>query len=143
LDLRTEEKRIRSSTIVKWLDAQPVARDEERLFFAVPDGECEHAPKVVNAFASMLFVEVNNRFCIRIGPVSVAALLESLTQLRMVINFAIEDDPNGPIFVAEGLVSAGDVNNAEPAHPDGGWAVGIYAFIVWAAVRHGGAHAAN
>ena len=36
----------------------------------------------------------------------------------MVINFAIKDDPNAAVFIAERLVTALDVNNAEAAHSE-------------------------
>ena len=33
----------------------------------------------------------------------------------MVVNFAVEDDPNGVVLVGHGLVAAGDVNDREPS----------------------------
>src|SRR5216684_1249906 len=58
----------------------------------------------------------------------------------MVIDFAVEDDPDGPRFVTDRLVASGDINDAEAAHANTDWAIGIDAFIVRATMRHSGAH---
>jgi hypothetical protein len=42
--------------------------------------------------------------------------LKVFPQIRMVINFAVEDDPNTAILIAQGLMPGFYVNNAEATH---------------------------
>jgi len=126
--------------IVKRLDPQAVAGDEQTAGFRVPDGEGEHAAQIANSIVTVFFVQVDDGFGIGVGAVAVAARLQAWAQRGVIVDFAVEDDPNCAVFVAERLVPAGDVNNTETPHADRGWPIAVNAFIVWAAVGHGGAH---
>src|SRR5437867_4730518 len=95
---------------------------------------------MANAIAPVLFVQMDDGFCVAVGTIAMPALFQSCAQFGVIVDFAVEDDPNCAGLVAEGLVAAGDVNDAEAAHSDGGWSIGIYAFVVRATMGHGGAH---
>src|SRR5215469_1075989 len=58
----------------------------------------------------------------------------------MIVDFAIEDDPERVIFVRERLMPGGKVDNAQAPHADSDPAFGVDAFIVRAAMRHHPAH---
>jgi hypothetical protein len=45
-----------------------------------------------------------------------ASRLKILPQILVIVNFTIENDPNTPVFVTEGLVTGLDVDDAEAAH---------------------------
>jgi len=49
----------------------------------------------------------------------VAAERQSLAQVAVVVKLAVEDDRDVLGFVPEGLAAAGEVNDAQPAHPKG------------------------
>src|SRR5436309_13191137 len=61
----------------------------------------------------------------------------------MIVDFAVEDDPNCAVFIAERLMATGDINDAQAAHSNCGRPVGVNAFIVGAAMGHGGAHSSH
>src|SRR5258708_1563018 len=130
-DLGAKEKRIRRRSVIQRLNAKPVTGNEQCSLLTVPNRECEHAAQVLNAIAAVLFVKMNDGFGIAIGAIAVAALLQFLAQFGVIVDFAVEDNPNCAVFVAERLVPAGDINDAQTAHADCGWPVGINAFIVW------------
>jgi hypothetical protein len=58
----------------------------------------------------------------------------------VIVDLTVEDDPDCAGFITDGLMSAGNVNNAKAAHADAYSAIGIYSFIIRAPMRHGGAH---
>ncbi len=51
-----------------------------------------------------------------------AASLQLLTHLRVVVAFAVEDDPDRTILVGNGLIPAAHINDGKAAHrqPDAG-----------------------
>src|SRR5215475_5118821 len=97
----------------------------------------------MNAVAAVLFIEMNNCFGIAIGAVTVAERLELRPQLGMVVNFAVEYNPDCPGFIADGLVTAGFIDDTEAAHSDSGLSIDVNTLIVGAAMRHHVAHRAH
>src|ERR1700694_2577209 len=53
---------------------------------------------------------------ITLSAIAVAPGLEIVAQILVVIDFAVEDDPNAFVFVADGLVAGLDIDDAEAAH---------------------------
>src|SRR5262249_32201466 len=88
-----------------------------------------------------LFVEMHDDFGIGVGVKLVAAGDQFFAQFREIVDFAVEHDPDRLVFVVDGLVSAGEVNDAEPAHAEPGSAAGVDALVVRPAVDDGAAHA--
>src|SRR5207302_7682984 len=95
---------------------------------------------MIDAIASVFFVEMDDGFRVAISFVAVPACFQALAQIGVVINLAVENNPDGAGFVAEGLMPSGNVNNAEPPHTQPDRAVGVNAVIVRPAMRHHDAH---
>ena len=70
----------------------------------------------------------------RTSAIDVAGRLEPGAQVRVVVDFAIEGNPDGAGFVRQGLLSAGQVDNAESAVTEGGVIVNVNACLVRPAV---------
>src|SRR5512136_1441938 len=111
LDFRSEQQTLRRQLVVQRLDAQAVARDEERSCVAIPDGKGEHAAQMLHTVRAVLLEKVNDGLGIAMRAVAVAARDELLAQGKMVINFAVEYDPERAVFVRNRLMSAGNVDN--------------------------------
>ena len=60
-----------------------------------------------------------------------AARLKLRPQFGVVVDFAVEDDPQGAVFVAERLMAGGEVDNAETAHAESSTIACPVPFIVW------------
>ena len=70
-----------------------------------------------------------------------AARLEVGAQLAIVVDLAVEDDPDGAVLVADRLVAAGEVDDAAAAAcPRPTRAVDVDAFVVGAPVNDGLTH---
>ena len=113
------------------------------LLASIPDRKGKHAAQVLYAVAPIFFVQMNDGFGVAVGAVDVPAGIQAFAEFLVVVDFAVEDDPYVSGFVTDGLVSGGDVNNAQAAHANADRAVGKNAVIIGAAVRHFRAHAAQ
>jgi hypothetical protein len=71
---------------------------------------------MLNAAGSIFFVQMDDSLCIALCAITVAARFEIFSQILVVINFAVEDDPDVSVFIAQGLMSGLNVNDAEAAH---------------------------
>ena len=72
--------------------------------------------KCLHALAPILFIKVNDGLGVAMSPIAMSASFQAFAQLLMVIEFAVVDDPDVVLFVADGLVAGLDVNDAQPAH---------------------------
>src|SRR5450755_2221556 len=61
-------------------------------------------------------------------------------QFPEVVNLAVENHPDGSVFVRNGLVAGAQVDNAEPPHPEPATAVQVIAFVVRTAIPYLIAH---
>jgi len=66
-----------------------------------------------------------------------------LAQLRVIVDLAIEDNPDCPVFIADGLIPGGEVDDAQPPHANANWTFDVYSFVVRSAMKHGLAHVAE
>ena len=90
----------------------------------VPDGEGKHASQLLHHFSSPLLIAVNDDFGIGVGAEGVSGRNQLRAQFLEVVNFAVEGDPYGLIFIAHGLMSrGGKIDDRQPAvlqaYPDG------------------------
>src|SRR5437899_586728 len=126
---------------MKRLFAQTVARNQQLAPTLVPKREREHAAQFLYALSAQLFVQMNNYFCVGVGIEAMAAGFELGTQLRKVVDLAVEYDPDRAIFIEDWLVSAGNVDDAETPHSQPRILLRKQAFIVRPAMHDCLAHA--
>jgi hypothetical protein len=89
---------------------------------------------------SEVFVEVYDDLGIRVGVEAVAPAFKLGTQPREVVNLAVEDHPDALVFVMDGLVTASQVDDAQPSHAETDAVLRVNAFVVRTAVYDGLAH---
>jgi len=58
----------------------------------------------------------------------------------MVVDFAVENNPDRAVFVAEGLVAGREIDNTKPSHADSNGSGRIDSLVVRSAMDHGGTH---
>src|SRR4051812_4607128 len=72
-----------------------------------------------------------------------AAGAQARLKVAKVVDLAVEDDVDGPVFISDGLVATRDVNDAEPAHADRHTICDAIPTVIGAAVANGIAHCAQ
>ena len=60
---------------------------------------------MLDAIFSVLLVKVNDSFSVTVSAILVTLFLQPRTEFLMVVDFAVENQPDGSIFVAEWLVA--------------------------------------
>ncbi|EKD38667.1 MAG: hypothetical protein ACD_75C00651G0002 [uncultured bacterium] len=141
VNFRGEEKSARDLSIIEGLLADPVTGQKQIPVFAVPNGKSEHAPQIGDTFRAVLFVEVEDCFGIGLGMKLVATSHQIFPQFQVVIDFAIEDNPQCSVFIGHGLMSRlTKVENAQPpvAENDMGECEGVFmdAIVIGTSVDH-------
>jgi hypothetical protein len=83
---------------------------------------------------------MNDDFGVAMRVELVTTVHELLAQFSEIIDFAVKNDPNAAIFVVNGLMPAGEINDAQPSHPQAPRAKRVDTFVVRTTVNDGGAH---
>src|SRR5258706_9255366 len=143
LHLRREEQLAVAFGVVERLDAQAIACKQHLPLARIPDGEGEHPPEAVHASGTEILVEMNDGFRVAGGAEDMAMLLEIPAQLAIVVDLAVEHDPDRAVLVGDRLESIVEVNDAQAAHADGHAVAHVDALIVGAAMRDDTAHGAD
>jgi len=86
---------------------------------------------------------MNDYFGIGVGIEAVSALFELAAQFGKIVDFSVEDNPDGFVFVENRLMSTRQVDNAEPAHSQSNAVFDKYSFVVGTAMHDGFAHPVN
>ena len=68
-----------------------ISRDKQSALPPFPNGEREHASKMLYAIGSVLFVQMHNDFGVGMGGETVAFGFQRIPQFGEIINFAIEN----------------------------------------------------
>ncbi len=88
------------------LFAKAVASDEDFFGSGIPDSEGEHAVEVFNTRVAPLLISRQNYFCIAGGFEVVPVLRELRSQLLVVIDFPVKNDPKPAIMAGHRLMPA-------------------------------------
>src|SRR6185436_478005 len=102
--------------IIKWLDAETVAGEEQAATTLIPDSKSENAAQVVRAIVSPCFVSVRDYLRITARPKNVTARFEFRAHCQVVVNFSVLRRPDALVFIRERLMPTGEVNDAQTAH---------------------------
>src|SRR5256885_9901852 len=89
---------------------------------------------------SALLVEVNDNLTIGARSKLVTTCQELLTQRLKVINLAIEDHPHRAVLIAERLMPAVQIDNAQAPHTQSDLRLNEETFVVRPAVAHDRTH---
>src|ERR1700680_786180 len=136
-NFRRERKKSAIRVVVDRLHAQPVPREQQPAFPAIPDGEGEHAPEMLDSIIPILFVSVENRLGVRLRPECVTRRNQIGSQVAVVVDFGVEYDCGRAIFIENGLLATFQINDAEAAESESYPAFDKEAFVIGPAMRHG------
>ena len=140
LDFGAERKRTVVLGVVERLDADAVSGEEQRPAASIPQGDAEHPAEVRERVLAPLLISVHDRLGIGIGVELVPVRGELRAQLAVVVNLPVEDHPDGSVFVANRLVAAGEVDDAQAAHAERRAIRDEHPLVVWPAVTDDIAH---
>src|SRR5690606_28219862 len=107
--------------------------------------ECDakHAAQVVDEIDAVLLVEVGDDLGVGTGAEVVTARFEITAQFGMVVDLAVEGDPDGVVLVGNRLVAALKVDDAQSAKTKAAGATDEAAVVVGTAMGDGLLHRAH
>src|SRR5205823_1208324 len=109
----------------------------------VPEREREHAAEAIDRALAPLLVRVNDHLGVGVRAESMAGLLQGGSDLREVIDLAVEDHPDGSIFIGERLIAGGQVDDAEASMAQADAASDVKAVRIGPAMRDHPRHRAQ
>jgi hypothetical protein len=122
-------------------DAEAISGEGDLVARLVKESDGELAAELAEDVLATFLPEVGDEFGVAMGDEVVAALEEFGALLAIVEEFAIEDDGDGAVFVCDGLLAIGEVDDAETAGGEGEAGAMEEAFFVGAAMNEGASHA--
>ena len=113
LELGAEREASSRRAVVERLDPEAIAREHEPALAAVPESYGEHPAQPVDKAGTVLLVEVHEHLgvALRGKPMTLGLQLRPL--FPVVVDLAVLDDPDRAVFVADGLVAAGEVDDRQ------------------------------
>src|SRR5215471_6972288 len=140
LHLRSKAEEVLTQIVVEGLDPNPVPRQKQRLLIGIPNGKSEHAAKLLEAIAAVLFIQMDDHLSVRLGFENMAFGEKQRAEFLVIVNFAIKNDPNGAVFVGKRLVPPAQIDNRKASETQSDRAFHVIPFVVRAAmndrVRH-------
>src|SRR6185369_14253054 len=114
--LRSEEQRVVKHAPVKRLLSESIARDQQTASAAVPQSEGEHAVELSDHSVAVLFIQVRQDFSVGSAAKCMSAFFEFRAQLAIVVDFAVEDHGDAPVFVENRLFACDEIDDGESSH---------------------------
>src|SRR5262249_55092382 len=100
----------------------------------------KHPAKTLHAAWPHVFVQMHDYFGVAGGAKTMTSGLEVLAQSAIVVNFAVEDDPDGLVLVSDGLVAGPEVDDAQTPHAQSDRGLDVVPEVIGAPVRDPVAH---
>src|SRR5439155_7045897 len=119
LDLRTDQDFLFSFAIKERLNSAAVSRSQKPAIAGIPYNKGEFSIEPMDKIHTMLLVEMNDDFGVRMGAETMALIDQFFSQLFVVVNFTIESDADGAVLVVERLVSLLEVDDAQANMAEG------------------------
>jgi hypothetical protein len=134
LQLGGEDDLIGEQRVVERLDAQPVARQHQRLRWGVPHREPEHPLQVLEGVPPPHLPRVDDHLGVRAAAEHVALRAQPARELAIVVDLAVEDHPRRLILARHRLAAGVEVDDLEPPDAEPGRAAHDEAGVVRTAV---------
>src|SRR6185369_12212623 len=116
--LRSEEQRVVEDAPVKRFLSEAIARDQQTASAAIPQSEGEHAVELADHAVAVLFVQVRQDFGVGSAAKCMSTFFEFRAQLTVVVDLAVENYGDAPVFVENRLFTRDEINNRQPSHPE-------------------------
>src|ERR1700731_4803809 len=129
-DLRPEDEPPARLREIQRLNSEPIASHEEPPAARVPYGKAKHPAQVLNAILAEILVQVDDYFRVARRCKCMTAAPELLPKFLEVVDLAVENSDDAPVFIADRLLAPAQVDDAKAAHSKRHIFVEIHAGII-------------
>src|SRR6185437_10170809 len=117
-----------------------VAHEQQLTPGPIPDGVGKHTAEFRDARNPLFFVEMNQGFGIAVRGKAMTLRDELAAQILIIVDFAVKNDPDRAVFVGNRLVSAREIDDAQPAHANGALTIDVDTLVIRTAMADLRAH---
>ena len=134
LDLGGVDKVVADLRVVQRLDAECVARQEQRFFLDIVNRKGEHTAQTRQHLFLPLLKAVDQHLAVGFGRKRVTLCLQRLAQLLVVVDFTVECENHGLVLVEDRLVACIQVDDGQAPEAHANGVVGVKAVGVGTAM---------
>ena len=134
LELRAEDKAVPGGRVEQRSNPDSIARKKQSPFLRVPDRESPLPIHTLDAIRTVFLVKPQDNFGVGPGGKPVPFLYKFLTQFDEVEDFPVESYPERAVITLHGLMTARNIDDAEPVVGQTNGPVCVRARAVGAAV---------
>src|SRR5437016_1425759 len=102
--------------VIQRFNSEAVTRQQELSIAFIPQGKSKHPAQMLNALLTELLIEMDDYFRVARGRQNMPPAFQLSSQQLVIINFAVEDSHDGPVFVADWLLPSIQIDDAKPPH---------------------------
>src|SRR5256885_1569556 len=102
--------------VIQRFNSEAVTRQQEPPLALIPHGESKHPAQVLNALLTEFLIKMDDYFGIARSCQNMSPGFQLSSQQLVIINFAVEDSHDGPVFVADWLLPSIQIDDAKPPH---------------------------
>src|SRR5205814_3104077 len=102
--------------VIQRFNSEAVTRQQELPLALIPHGESKHPAQVLNALLTEFLIKMDDDFGIARSCENMSPCFQLSSQQLVIINFAVEDSHDGPVFVADWLLPSTQIDDAKPPH---------------------------
>ena len=106
----------------------------------VPQRKCENSIETRQKRFTLIFVKMHKHFGVARRAKAMSARFEIAAQFAMIVDFAVEDNPNRAVLVCHWLIAGREINDAEARVPQNHARILMDARTVGTAMRERVAH---
>src|SRR5438093_7727078 len=102
--------------VIQRFNSEAVTRQQEPPLALIPHGESKHPAQVLNALLTEFLIKMDDYFGIARSCKNMSPGFQLSYQQQVIINFAVEDSHDGPVFVADWLLPSIHIDDANLPH---------------------------
>jgi hypothetical protein len=80
----------------------------------IPEGKCELPVEVFKKLRTFFLIEMHEDFSVCVCVKLMPSGHKILPEIRIIKDFTIVDDPDGPILIVDRLITPGQIDNTQP-----------------------------
>src|SRR5262249_20784464 len=133
-ELGAEDQPAAQLRVVERLLAHTITGEKKDLATLVPQREREHAVEVSDAVLAEILPRMDKHFGVGAGRETMAASDQTLAQLDVVVDLAVQHRPDRGVLVRNRLVAGFEIDDRQAPLPQRDRSLGVIAFVVGAAM---------
>src|SRR5262249_20318531 len=115
LELRGEQEAAREIGVIRRLDAEPIACQEELPSACIIERKGKHSVKTRETLRAQILIEMEDHLAVRFRPKPVPSGEQLFAEWLIVVDLTVADQDERAILILERLMASSHIDDAEPS----------------------------